>query len=332
MFAIIRAKKHNSFATVARSARHTFREQFTPNSSAARAGENRFAGSKSTRALVAAIKERLPLSRRRDAVICIEYLIAASPEAFARHGGHLDDMGSGYFSDALSWLRKRHGSANVVCGAVHLDETTPHMAVYVVPLTKDGRLSARDFLGGPKIMRDLQDSFYSECGMKHGLTRGIKGSKSHHTTIASFYTCLQAKEHPPTLTAKDYAAKAAGIETDAWKEVQDTVLSNSRKLEISLKDRKSHAARAKAIGIAEQRIDDALVAIMDRERELEKREVNLKTQEYDFAKRQPLVDLLIAEAQAFKKEAGVYRHIREQSKDYFPAKKPGRTPEPPHPR
>lgn len=307
MFAILRTKKHSSIAAVVRSARHTFREQITPNALTALGVSNRYSGAKSTRALLSAVERRLPCSRRRDAVICIEYLIAASPEAFARHGGHLDDMGSGYFRDALAWLKLRHGSDNVVCAAVHLDETTPHLAVYVVPLTTDGRLSARDFLGGPKVMRAMQDSFYAECGIKHGLIRGIKGSKAKHTTIASFYTALEAGEDPLVLSTKDYAAKAAGIETGAWKQASSVSLANSQQKMIISIQRQATAARVKALDTAEQEMRNIIERLELRNKELDKREEMLSTQEINLARRQPLLDLVIAEAQASEKQLKHYR-------------------------
>ena len=49
--------------------------------------------------------------------------------------------------DSLEWLRKRHGSDNVVGWSIHRDEQAPHLAVYVVPL-KDGKLNAKHFTGG----------------------------------------------------------------------------------------------------------------------------------------------------------------------------------------
>ncbi|HEK2500647.1 hypothetical protein CJT82_17105 [Pseudomonas aeruginosa] len=87
MYSIIRAKKHKSVAAIARSARHTFREQLTPNADPARRNQNRVVGAADCQQLVQALSDRLPAKRRRDAVLCIEYLITASPEAFQRHGG-----------------------------------------------------------------------------------------------------------------------------------------------------------------------------------------------------------------------------------------------------
>jgi len=152
-YAILRTKKLKSMGALARSARHTYREQDTPNADPSKIHLNEAAGKIGANEIVQALEMLLPGKRRRDAVIAIEYMITASPEAFQRHGGTLGDYGSGYFEDALEWLWDRHGSKNVITVVIHQDELTPHMVAYVLPKTADGRLCARDFLGGPKVLR-----------------------------------------------------------------------------------------------------------------------------------------------------------------------------------
>ena len=226
-YAILRTKKLKSIGAVARSARHTFREQPTPNADPAQLSRNRTVGAQGIDSLVQVMKDRLPDKRRRDAVLCIEYLITASPEVFKRHGGHLDDLGGGYFSDALAWLRKRHGADNVVSSTVHLDESTPHLVAYVVPRTKDGRLSCRDFLGGAVKLQQMQDDFHAACGSSRGLERGVRGSKAKHEEVAAFYSVMKAAGAAPKLGFKDYAAAAFGKKTKRWIEAEDVARANA---------------------------------------------------------------------------------------------------------
>lgn len=47
----------------------------------------------------------------------------------------------------IQWLEKTYGKDNVVHAALHMDESTPHIAAYIVP-EKDGKLNCREFLGG----------------------------------------------------------------------------------------------------------------------------------------------------------------------------------------
>jgi hypothetical protein len=98
-----------------------------------------------------------------------------------------------YLKASIDWLKARHGEENVVCLNVQLDETSPHLVAYVVPLTIDGRLSARDFLGGPAKMIAMQTEFAKVVGAPFGLQRGLQGSKAIHTTAAQYNSVLQKK-------------------------------------------------------------------------------------------------------------------------------------------
>lgn len=307
MYAIIRTQKHKSMAAIARSGRHTFRQQTTLNADPDI--NNPVIGCKSAEAVLSKLKEKLPLGRRKDAVLCIEYLITASPEAFKRHGGHLDELGNGYFKDALNWLNQRHGKSNVISAVVHRDETTPHLVAYVVPITKDGRLSARDFLGGPKLMRAMQDSFHSACAASRGLLRGVRGSKAKHQTISSFYEALDTDEQVPALEAFDYMMKAVGRETMAWRDAQSTSQANQQHKLIHERQRKGIAARNKVLELKEKNLDLAEVKLKHAEQALIQRESDLANRESEVLRRQP--ELLIEKA----KTQGLERIIQQYQHD-----------------
>jgi predicted hotdog family 3-hydroxylacyl-ACP dehydratase len=225
-YAILRAKKLKSSASIAKSMRHTFREVPVPNADPMQTQRNRIAGARSAAEGLAKCKERWPEKRRKDAVLAIEYLITTSPEAVKKHGGTLDERK--YFNDALEWLKKRHGAENVVVAGVHRDETTPHMVAYVVPIDPAGRLNCRHFLGGSTAMSAMQDDFHRTCGQPQGLDRGIKGSKAKHTTIKQFYTQARKAGEIPELSKADLAAAAIGVHTDAYKEAQEATRNVSK--------------------------------------------------------------------------------------------------------
>jgi len=321
MYAIIRAQKHKSISAIARSARHSFREQPTFNADCANTFKNRFAGSRDTKDLLSRLSARLPASRRKDAVLCIEYLITASPEAFNRHGGHLEDLGSGYFTDALNWLRVRHGQDNVISAALHLDEMTPHLVAYVVPLTRDGRLSARDFLGGPKVMRDMQNSFYSVCGQPHGLLRGVPGSKAHHTEVSQFYTALQGIVPSAKLTTLDYAAKALGHETEAWKQAQAQAKQIVQQATTDALQRKALHSRTQA----EEHAQRTACHLQQHAQEQAKRDLSLERREQAIARREPELNIAIARAEAVER-LWEERERRECTEQHYYS--PQRTPRP----
>lgn len=299
-YAIMRTKKLKSTGALARSARHTFREQVTPNADPSTTGRNRTVGAKGAEQVLAAFDRNLPAKRRKDAVIAIEYLITASPEAFKRHGGSLNDTGDGYFKDALEWLRKRHGAANVISSTIHLDERTPHLVAYVLPKTKDGRLSARDFLGGPKVLREMQDSFHAACGEKRGLERGVRGSNAKHEDIKAFYAGMVAEGEAPKLTSKDYAAAAVGLKTKAWEQAEAVVQNNAKQATRARRRRKQDNARGKALGNAEVALEGKAEGIEARLTELEKREQEL-------ARREVRVNELIDRVQHAEAVADAYK-------------------------
>ena len=61
----------------------------------------------------------------------------------------------------------------MISAIVHYDETTPHLHILSVPLTQDGRLSAREIIGNRTKMSQMQTAFYEQVGRDYGLERGI---------------------------------------------------------------------------------------------------------------------------------------------------------------
>lgn len=191
-YCILRIAKLSQFGNIAGSAGHTFRELPTPNADPMRTPNNKTIGAKGMAAVCAAVRSRLPHNPKRkirkDAVRCVEYLITASPEWFKdkKEKEYLE-----YFRSAVRWLYAKHGKANVVSINLQLDETTPHLVAYVVPITPDGRLAAKDFFGDREKLSDMQTDFHEKVGQALGLQRGIEGSKAVHTTNKEYNAALQ---------------------------------------------------------------------------------------------------------------------------------------------
>lgn len=188
-YAILRTQKLKSPVAVHRSMKHAFRTQDTPNADRSRTPENSHIGADSVASGMSAFREALPDQVRKNAVLCVEYLITASPESM-----HAKDRAGqdAYFADALAWLQERHGAENVVYAGIHRDESTPHMYAYVVPKDPDtGRLNCRRFLGGAKALSEMQTDFAKRVGQLHGLERGIEGSKAKHQRVSQHYAQIQ---------------------------------------------------------------------------------------------------------------------------------------------
>ena len=210
-YAILRTQKLKATGAVWRSLKHAFREQPTPNADPDKAAKNEHVGAASAAEAMQKVRDRLPEKRRKDAVLAIEYLITASPEAMQGMGG----KSAAYFNDALKWLRERHGRANVVYAGVHRDESTPHMYAYVVPLDEStGRLNARRWLGGSKALSEMQTDFAANVGARHGLERGIKGSRAKHERVKRHYGLVnRAADQVAELGMLDRASLGIGKPT-----------------------------------------------------------------------------------------------------------------------
>lgn len=184
-YAILRTAKLKTQGSIAGSLSHTYRTRDTPNADPERLADNEHNGPSDPAAIREAITARLPAKRRKDAVLCIEYFVGASPEFF-RDGGDQHT----YFAGAVRWLQDKHGADNLVAWSIHRDETSPHLVAYVVPIDAAGTLNAKHYLGGRAKLAAMQTDFAATVGAAVGLERGIEGSKATHTTISQYYRAL----------------------------------------------------------------------------------------------------------------------------------------------
>lgn len=105
---------------------------------------------------------------RSNSVMALDTIYTASPEFFQERTNAENDR---FFRDCLKFHESHFG--HIISAVVHYDETTPHLHVISVPLTKDGRLSARDVIGNKSKMSKTQDSFFEQVGRGYGLERGV---------------------------------------------------------------------------------------------------------------------------------------------------------------
>lgn len=270
-YCILRLEKLPSLDEVKRSAMHTFREIPTKNADPTRTNLNKTWGAQTSVQVQAAIEARLPAKRRKDAVSCIEYLITASPEFFKTAPIKAQND---YFDRAVQWLKARHGADNVVCLNIQLDETSPHLVAYVVPLTKDGRLSAKEVVGGPKQLKDMQTDFAEVVGKPAGLQRGIEDSGAVHTTVRQFYQALEKKPaltppNPPAPISKPsitdrLSGRAKDMEEEQEKAKRDQVKKEAehaalieQSRNVALVGMQSRIKQAKAVERLRQEAEEA---------------------------------------------------------------------------
>lgn len=116
---------------------------------------------------------------RKDAVKHIDGLITSDNDFFNHQS--LEDTQK-FFEHAKIFLEQEYGKDNLLYATVHMDEKTPHMHFGIVPITQDGRLSAKDVVGNKKALTQFQDRFnqyINEQGynLKRGQSRQLTNKK-----------------------------------------------------------------------------------------------------------------------------------------------------------
>lgn len=128
---------------------------------------------------------------RSDATIMCQCLITSDNTFFRNMNRHEQND---FFKQSLDFIKKKYGEKNLVSATVHYDERTPHMHVNFVPVTEDGRLSAKD-LFSPNSLRMLQNDynrFVRENG--YDLQRGELDSKKKHLDVEEYKIETRYKE------------------------------------------------------------------------------------------------------------------------------------------
>ena len=113
---------------------------------------------------------------RKDSVRLVETMITASPEFFQNKSPQEIRE---YFERALEFMKSKQHPDTIISAVVHMDEKTPHMHLCFVPLTEDGRLSAKDIVGNKKKLTKWQDEYWSYMVKKYpDLERGESASET----------------------------------------------------------------------------------------------------------------------------------------------------------
>src|SRR5699024_1169379 len=125
---------------------------------------------------------------RTDAVKHIDGLITSDSEFFNNQS---PEDTKRFFEHAKTFLEQEYGKDNLLYATVHMDEKTPHMHYGVVPITDDGRLSAKEVVGNKKALTELQDRFNEHVKQRgYDLERG----QSRQVTNAKHEQMSQYKQ------------------------------------------------------------------------------------------------------------------------------------------
>jgi len=183
-YSIIGIKKHHTVQELGVVSAHNERIRETRNADPARRQDNeRLRGSGD---LCADVQARLDAAGittvRSNGVRAVEHMLTASPEWFQAAS---PEQVREWVDRSMSFLHGRYGD-NLVSAHLHMDETSPQIHAVMVPITSDGRLSAKEYFGTPAKLRNLHTD-YSQAMEPLGLQRGTERSKATHMELQDYY-------------------------------------------------------------------------------------------------------------------------------------------------
>lgn len=123
------------------------------------------------------LRERFKGKRaiRKDATVMVGVIVSATPELF---DGMSEEQERQYFQTAFDFLADKFGRDNVISATVHKDEKTPHLHFNFVPLTQDGRLSAKELVDQQALLH-LQENLPKELQkMGFEVSRGLPSKQT----------------------------------------------------------------------------------------------------------------------------------------------------------
>src|SRR5574344_1474531 len=127
---------------------------------------------------------------RKDAVLCDEWVITSDKTFFEK----LDqEKTRDFFETAKNYFAENYGEENIAYASVHLDESTPHMHMGVVPF-ENGKLSSKAMFDREELkkIQDELPKYMNEHGFD--LQRGELNSEAKHKTVAEFKQDMAVKE------------------------------------------------------------------------------------------------------------------------------------------
>lgn len=140
---------------------------------------------------------------RKDAVLVNEWIISSDSQFFA--GLTAADTRK-YFETAKAYFAEKFGEANIRYAIVHLDESTPHMHMGIVPFDDEYKLSAKRVFNRAAL-QNVQDQLPVYL-QQHGfdVERGIQESQHKSLTVPE-YKAMREDLKKATLQKREIQAE-----------------------------------------------------------------------------------------------------------------------------
>lgn len=175
--------------------------------------------------------QRCPIGAvRKDAVLVNEWIITSDKDFF---DNLTESEIENFFERSKDYFAEKFGEKNIRYATVHLDESTPHMHMGIVPFDKDNKLSAKRVFNR-QALRDVQEelpSYLQELGFE--IERGQKGSERKNLTVPEFKKLKEEeREIKKELQIKKDELMAYTKENKIDKEIDITPIKEMEDVEI----------------------------------------------------------------------------------------------------
>lgn len=167
---------------------------------------------------------------RKDAVLVNEWIISSDKDFF---DNLTESEIENFFERSKDYFAEKFGEKNIRYATVHLDESTPHMHMGIVPFDKDNKLSAKRVFNR-QALRDVQEELPKYLqDFQFEIERGQKGSERKNLTVPEFKKLKEEeREIKKELEIKKDELMAYTEENKIDKEIDITPIKEMEDVEI----------------------------------------------------------------------------------------------------
>ena len=224
-----------------------------------------------------------------------------------------DDYIKLYRDDVLPMLEDTFGADNIIGSAIHVDESKPHLHVDIVPLTDDGKLSAKQVVGGRGKMHQRQKQWLETMQAKRpdlNFERKKEGVKGLELDKLKELTEVAKKDADKWLNGMraEYNARLRILSSAKNVQEREQVRLNSWERRLKQTEQ-AQTDKARELAQDQARLDEALPLLdkvaeeqmqieqqqADKSAELDAREMAVKGRESAVTRREQGIDKTVAE-------------------------------------
>lgn len=224
-----------------------------------------------------------------------------------------DDYIKLYKDDILPMLEDTFGADNIIGSAIHVDESKPHLHVDIVPLTEDGKLSAKQVVGGRGKMHQRQKQWLETMQAKRpdlNFERKKEGVKGLELDKLKELTEVAKKDAGKWLNGMraEYNSRLHILNKVEDRQKREDVRLNSWERRLKQTEQ-AQTDKARELAQDQKRLDEALPLLdkvaeeqmllekqqAEKSAELDARERDIEGRESAVARREQGIDKTVAE-------------------------------------